>query len=150
MTPEKQDKLINIGIWVAKCKGYSISDHKREFAPRCLPQVSKNGAFPGQFVLPVKSLLSNRIGWLWLWCLTPLSTIQYFSYIVAVSFIGEENRSTRKKHLPAASHWQSLSHNVVSSTSRLSGIRTLVVIGTDCICSCKSNYNTIMVMTAPQ
>jgi len=31
----------------------------------------------------------------------------------------------------------------------MTGIRTLVVIGTDCIGSYKSNYNTIMTMTAP-
>ena len=44
---------------------------------------------------------------------------QYFSYIVAVSFIGAGNWSTRKKHhRPVASHWQTLSHNVVSSTPR--------------------------------
>ena len=30
---------------------------------------------------------------------------------------------------PVASHWQTLSHNVVSSTLRLSGIRTHNVIG---------------------
>jgi len=42
---------------------------------------------------------------------------------VAVSFIGEGNRST---HRPAASHWQSLSHNVVSSTYRLSRREYLV------------------------
>ena len=35
-----------------------------------------------------------------------------------VSFIGRGN------HRPAASYWQTLSHNVVSSTPRLSGIRT--------------------------
>ena len=35
---------------------------------------------------------------------------QYFSYIVVVSFIGGEKRSTRWK--PAASHWQTLSHNI--------------------------------------
>jgi hypothetical protein len=39
-----------------------------------------------------------------------------------------------------------LSHNAVSSTPRLNGIRThWYVIGTDCIDSCKSNYHT----TAP-
>jgi hypothetical protein len=38
---------------------------------------------------------------------------QYLSYIVAVSFIGGGNQSTR---VPVASHWQTLSHNVVSST----------------------------------
>jgi hypothetical protein len=52
---------------------------------------------------------------------------------------------------PAAIHWQTLSHNVVSSTPDLSGIRThmLVVIGTDYIGSCKSNYDTITNMTVP-
>jgi hypothetical protein len=40
--------------------------------------------------------------------------------------------------------------SVVSGTSRLSGIRirTLVVIGTDCIGSCKSNYHTVMTTMA--
>ena len=42
---------------------------------------------------------------------------QYFSYIVAVRFIGGE------KHRPAASHLQTLLHNAVSSTPRLSSIR---------------------------
>ena len=32
-------------------------------------------------------------------------------------------------HLPAASHWQTLLHNVVSSKPRLSGIRTHNVSG---------------------
>jgi hypothetical protein len=41
-------------------------------------------------------------------------------YIVAVNFIGGGNQSTRRKAptVPAASHWQTLSHNVVSSTPR--------------------------------
>jgi hypothetical protein len=40
-------------------------------------------------------------------------------------------------------HWQTSSHNFVSSTPRLSGFKLtmLVVIGTDCIGSCKSNYH---------
>jgi hypothetical protein len=45
---------------------------------------------------------------------------QYFRYIVAISFIGGGNRGTRKKP-PTC---QTLSHNVVSSTNRLRGIRT--------------------------
>jgi hypothetical protein len=51
-----------------------------------------------------------------------------------------ENRSTLKKHQPAAS---------VLSTPRLNGTRTLVVICTDCIGSYKSNYHTISNTTAP-
>jgi hypothetical protein len=33
---------------------------------------------------------------------------------MAVNYIGGGNLCTGKKHWPAASHWQSLSHNVVS------------------------------------
>jgi len=40
------------------------------------------------------------------------------SYIVAVSFIGGGNLSTQKNHRSVASHWQTLSHNGVSSTPR--------------------------------
>ena len=46
---------------------------------------------------------------LWLWRLTPFQ--QYVSYIVAVSFIGGGN------------HQRLLSHTVVSSTPRMSGVR---------------------------
>jgi hypothetical protein len=49
---------------------------------------------------------------------------------------------TEENYRPAASHWLILSHNVVSSTPRLGGIRT------DCIGSCKSNYHTTT--TTPQ
>jgi len=41
---------------------------------------------------------------------------------------------------------QGVSHNVVSSTPR--GIRTLVVIDTDCIDSCKFNYHMNTTTTA--
>jgi hypothetical protein len=53
----------------------------------------------------------------------------------------EETRVPEENHRLAASHWQSLSHNVVSSTPR--HLTTVVMIGTDCTGSCKSNYNTI-------
>jgi hypothetical protein len=51
---------------------------------------------------------------------------------------------------PATSHWQTISHNVVSSTPCLKGfeLTTLVVIDTDCIGSYKSNYHTITATTA--
>ena len=64
----------------------------------------------------------------------------------------EETRASGKNHRPAASQWQSLSHNVVSSTPRRSSIRTttLVMIGIDCIGSYKSNYHTIMATMAPK
>ena len=60
---------------------------------------------------------------------------------MAVSFIGG---LPGENHRPATSHWQILSHYVVLIGIELT---TLVVIGTDCIGSCKSNYHTIT--TAP-
>jgi hypothetical protein len=36
----------------------------------------------------------------------------------------EETRVPGENHRPAASHWQTLSHNVLSCKPRLSGIRT--------------------------
>ena len=76
-----------------------------------------------------------------LWCLTPL-----FNNISVISWrsvlLVEETGVPRENHRPAASNWQTLSHNVVSSKAHLSGIRTLEVIATDCISSCKSNHYT--------
>ena len=53
---------------------------------------------------------------------------------MVVSFIGgetlfsvllvEETKVPRENHRPVASHWQTSSHNVVSSTPRMSGVRT--------------------------
>ena len=77
----------------------------------------------------------------WLWCLMPL--LQYFSYkmyIMAVSFIGGG-----KQRKPAASCWQTISNNVVSSTLRNeqdSELATQVVMGR-LHCSCIYNYHTI-------
>ena len=80
--------------------------------------------------------------------------IAIFNNISVISWqsvlLVEENGGPRENHWSAASHWQTLSQNVVSSTPRLSWIRyniTLVVIGTDCTGSCKSNYHTIMTVT---
>jgi hypothetical protein len=66
------------------------------------------------------------------------------SYIVGVSFIGGE---TGEKHWPVASHWQTLAHNVVSSTphhEQESNSQLLVVIGTDYTGSCKSMTTTAL------
>jgi hypothetical protein len=48
---------------------------------------------------------------------------------------------------PAVSHWQTLSHNV-SSTSLVRELTSLVVIDTDYIGSCISNYHMITATTA--
>ena len=60
----------------------------------------------------------------------------------------EETEIPGENHRTVASHWQTLTHNVVSSTPRLE-LTTLVVIDTDCTGSCKSNYHTIRTTTTP-
>ena len=51
-------------------------------------------------------------------------TPQYFSYIVTSVVLVKETEVPGENHRPAASHWQTWLHNVVSSTPRLSGVRT--------------------------
>ena len=43
---------------------------------------------------------------------------QYFSYIVRSVLLVEETRVPGENQWPVASQWQTLSHNVVSSTPR--------------------------------
>ena len=61
-----------------------------------------------------------------------------FRNISAVSWLSvllvEETGVPRENHRPVASHWQTLSHNVISSTPR----QLLVVIGRYCTVTCKS------------
>jgi hypothetical protein len=54
-----------------------------------------------------------------------------FSYIVTWRsvLLAEKTRVPGENHQPVASHSQTLSHNVVSSTPRLSGIRPHNVSG---------------------
>jgi hypothetical protein len=78
-----------------------------------------------------------------------------FNNISAISWrsvlLVEETGVPGENHQAAVSHRQTLSHNVVSSTPRLSEIRThsIVMICTGCIGSCESNYHMITTTTAP-
>ena len=90
---------------------------------------------------PFKSIIEG----LELWCLTPLSTIFQLFYIMMVSFIDGGNRSTWRKPL-TCSKSLTIYHIILYRVHlAMSGISShnLVVIGTDGIGSCKSNYNTI-------
>ena len=58
-----------------------------------------------------------------LWYLTSLSTI-FKLYRGGQVFFMEETGVPGENHHPTGSHRKTLSHNVVSSTPRLSGIRT--------------------------
>jgi hypothetical protein len=68
-----------------------------------------------------------------------ISVISWWSVLLV-----EETGVPGENHRPVASHWQTLSHNVVSSTPRHEQ-----VLNTDSIGSCKSNYHTIMTTTTP-
>ena len=80
---------------------------------------------------------------------TNISVISWRSLLLA-----EEAGVPGETHRPAASQCQTISHNVVSSTPRhewaSNSTTTLVVVGTDCVGSCKSNYHTITTMMIPQ
>ena len=69
-----------------------------------------------------------------------ISAISWWSVLLV-----EETRVLWENHWPVTSHWQTLSYNVVSSIPTWTGFEftALVVIDTDFIDSCKSNYHTI-------
>ena len=68
-----------------------------------------------------------------------------------VSFIGGGNRSTSgENHQPAVSHWHFITYCFIEYSTPWTEfeLTTLVVIDTNCIDSCKSNYNTITMTMA--
>jgi hypothetical protein len=52
--------------------------------------------------------------WLWVWCLTPPSTTIFQLYRGEVLLV-EETRVLGENHICVASHWQTLSHNLLST-----------------------------------
>jgi hypothetical protein len=93
--------------------------------------------------------MSSGLAWFMVFNLT-FNNISFISWRSVL--LMEETGVPGENHLPVASHWQTLSHNVVSSAPHLSGVQTCYIsgdIGTDCIGSCKSNYHMIMTMKAP-
>jgi hypothetical protein len=67
---------------------------------------------------------------------------------VAISFIGG-NWSIQRNHRPVEVTRKLVSHNVVTSPWTGFELTILVMIGTDCTGSCKSNHHTITTTTAP-
>ena len=78
---------------------------------------------------------------------------QYFCYIQAVSFIDEGNWSTRRKSLTCSKSLPNfITYCYIEYTSTRAGfeLATLVVMFTDCINNCKSNYHMITITTLPK
>jgi hypothetical protein len=75
-----------------------------------------------------------------------------FNNILVISWrsvlLVEVTRVPRENHWPAASHWQL--YHIMLYTSSWAGLKltTLMVIGTDCMGSCKSKYQMITITTA--
>ena len=67
--------------------------------------------------------VDNRL-WLWLWCLMPLSINNISDISWQSVLLVEESEIHGENHQPVANHWQTFSHNVVSSTPNLSRIPT--------------------------
>jgi hypothetical protein len=75
---------------------------------------------------------------------------QYFCYIVAISFAWWRKTEDPEKTIDLPQVTDKLYHIMLytSPWSRFE-LTTSVVIGTDCIGNCKSNYHTIMAATSP-
>ena len=73
------------------------------------------------------------------------ATFNNISFILWRSVLLEETGVHGENHWPSALHRHALSHNVASSTQ----LTTFVVISTECISSCKSNYHTTTTTTIP-
>jgi hypothetical protein len=76
---------------------------------------------------------------------TTFNNVSFISWQLVL--LVEETGVPGENHRPAASHWQTWSHSVVSSTSRQD--TTLVVSGTGYIGICKSNNYAMPTTTAP-
>ena len=92
-----------------------------------------------------ESKMDNRFGLVGLWCLTPLSTI--FQLYRGGQFYWWRKQEYPEKTNDMSQVTDKLYHIMLHQTGL--ELTTLVVIGTDCTGSCKSNYHSITTKMAP-
>jgi hypothetical protein len=87
------------------------------------------------FLLPVPSQINATF--------KNISVISWRSVLLV-----DETGVPGEHHRPAACHWQTLSRNVLHLAWAGFELTTSVVLGTDCLGSCKSNYHMITATTS--
>jgi hypothetical protein len=109
-----------VNLWISLwCKEYILIEILISWFETTKKHSTKNGITNSQYILYIVMVFN--------------ATFNTISVILV-----EEAGVPEENHRSVASHWQTLSHNVVSSTPHLSGIRT----HNDCIGRYKSNYHT--------
>ena len=149
------DRVKTVALWSAKKKNNNKKDHKglrfRSYAciywsTSTLWKYWKPCLLEGKYFL-----ITIHICMYHFWFMVFNTTFNNISVIWWQSvLLMEETGIPGDNNQPVASHWQTLSHNVSSTPHRVGfELTTLVVIGTNDIGSCKSNYHSIMTTMGP-